>query len=258
MRRAAIVGLEAIALTDHDTLAGVAEAQAEGRAFGVRVVPGCEFSARADWGEVHLLGYFLPLGDPGLAAALAGWQAARRSRAERMVRLLVRHGVPVTLDDVEAEGGGGAAIGRPHVARALARRGAVRDPQEAFDRWLGRGRPAFVPKELPLVPDVTGLVHRVGGIAVVAHLGDRGTAGRLRAFREQGVDGVEVRHPSHDAVTERRLTTLAEQLSLVTTGGSDWHGDVGGRSSVALGSLAVPAEWLTRLEERRDRTPAAG
>lgn len=257
VERAAALGLDAIALTDHDTLAGVAEAQAAGEALGVRVVAGCEFSVRAEWGEAHLLGYFLPSDEPVLADRLAGWQAARRIRAERIVQLLGRHGVALSLDDVVAEAGGGA-IGRPHVARALVRRAAVRDPQDAFDQWLGKGRPAFVAKELPVIPDVTALIHEVGGVAVMAHLGDRGTEGQLERFRQQGVDGVEVRHPSHDPVTERRLAALAVRLGLVMTGGSDWHGDDKRRERAApLGGVPVPTEWLTCLEDRRDRTTGA-
>lgn len=259
VRRAAAAGLAVIALTDHDTLAGVPDARSAAPALGMRVVAGCEFSARAEWGEVHVLGYFLPPDEPELTASLAGWRAMRRRRAERIVRLLVQLGVPLTLEDVETEAGGRAALGRPHVARALARKGLVRDPQEAFDVWLATGRPAYVEKELPSIPDVTALIHRVGGVAVIAHLGERGTPENVQALRQQGMDGVEVRHPSHDASTERRLTALAARWSLAVTGGSDWHGDAGARKHyVPLGEVTVPADWLARLEERRFRASPAG
>jgi 3',5'-nucleoside bisphosphate phosphatase len=250
-RRAQGAGLAAIALTDHDTTAGVAEAARAGTTLGVRVVPGCEFSVRAPWGELHLLGYFLAPGDPRLETFLTGTRAARRQRAEQMVTRLERLNVAITVEDVERAANGGA-VGRPHVARALVERGACTDINDAFARYLARGRPGYVEKPLPTVPQVTELVHVAGGVAVAAHLGDHGTEGQLRQFREQGLDGLEVRHPSHPPATERRLTALAERLGLAVSGGSDWHGDtLFGDAHAALGGLDVPLAWLEQLEARR-------
>ena len=258
-RRARGAGLVAIALTDHDTTSGVAEATRAGAELGVRVVAGCEFSVKAPWGELHVLAYFLPPGHERLERFLTGTRAARQRRAEQIVGLLRRLGVAIELADVMAAadgggggGGGGAAIGRPHVARVLVERGAAADINEAFARYLGRGKPAYVEKPLPSLPEVTELVHAVGGLTVAAHLGDRATEGQIRQFHEQGLDGLEVRHPSHSETTERRLTTLAGRLGLAISGGSDWHGDIElGDSHAGLGELDVPAEWLERLELRR-------
>jgi predicted metal-dependent phosphoesterase TrpH len=253
-RRAQVAGLAAIALTDHDTTDGVAEATHAGETLGVRVVSGCEFSVKAPWGELHLLGYFLPLGSAPLEEFLVGTRAARRRRAEQIVGHLRRLGVAIEVADVERAAKGGA-LGRPHVARVLVQHGASVDMNDAFARYLGRGRPAYVEKPLPTLEQVTTLLHGIGGIAVAAHLGDHGSEGQIRQFRTQGLDGIEVRHPSHSPGTERRLTALAQRLALAISGGSDWHGDTElGETHAPLGGLDVPGEWLERLEERRAAT----
>jgi len=253
VRRAHAAGLAAIALTDHDTTAGVPAAEAAGAALGLRVIAGCEFSVRVSWGELHLLGYFLPPEDLTLAAFLAETRAARRRRGEEMVVRLQRIGIDIDAAAVHAVAGEGA-VGRPHVARALVARGVTVTVGEAFHRFLRRGQPAFVEKPLPPLAEVTRLVHDVGGLAVAAHLGGRGVASNARQLRDAGVDGIEVRHPSHDLADERRLIALAEQLDLVITGGSDWHGDGDdGVSHADLGDLDVPVEWLDALERRRQR-----
>jgi len=229
----------------------VPEATHAGAAVGVRVVAGCEFSVKAPWGELHVLAYFLPPGHERLERFLTGTRAARQRRAEQIVAHLRRLGVAIELADVMATADGGA-IGRPHVARVLVERGATADINEAFARYLGRGKPAYVEKPLPTLPQVAELVHAVGGLTVAAHLGDRGTEGQIRQFQEQGLDGLEVRHPSHSEATERRLLALAGRLGLAISGGSDWHGDIElGDSHAALGELDVPAEWLEQLDQRR-------
>ncbi len=253
-RRAQAAGLAAIALTDHDTTGGVPEATRAGEALGLRVVSGCEFSVKAPWGELHLLGYFLPPGHARLEEFLAGTRAARHRRAEQIVGHLRRLGVMIELADIVRVADGGA-VGRPHVARVLVQRGVSVDMNDAFARYLGRGRSAYVEKPLPTLQQVTELVHAVGGVAVAAHLGDHGTEGQIRQFQEQGLDGLEVRHPSHSPGIERRLTGIAQRLGLAISGGSDWHGDMEvGDSHAPLGGMEVPLEWLEKLEERREKT----
>ena len=250
-RRAKAAGLAAFALTDHDTTAGVTEATRAAESLDVRLVVGCEFSVKAPWGELHLLGYFLPLGNATLEGFLDGTRAARQRRAEQIVGRLQRLGVAIELADVERAAGGGA-VGRPHVARVLVERGASIDMNDAFVRYLGRGRPAYVEKPLPTLPQVASLVHSVGGQLVAAHLGDHGSEGQIRQFQTQGLDGLEVRHPSHPDATERRLTAIAARLGLAISGGSDWHGDSDfGDSHAPLGGMEVPLEWLEKLEQRR-------
>jgi len=249
--RAAAQGLAAIALTDHDTTDGVAAASARGCELGVRVVPGCEFSVQAPWGEMHLLGYFLPPDAPELLAFLAECRADRVRRGAEIVRRLQALGITIEDADVAQEAQGGA-VGRPHVARALRRRGVVRSLDEAFDRFLGRSRPAFVPKALPAFAAVATLVHRLGGVVSAAHLKERGTRSALLKLRGEGLDAVETRHPSHDPDLRSRLTDLALDLGLGRSGGSDWHGEAeDGWSHGALGSQQVPLAWLDELEARR-------
>ncbi len=253
VQRAQAAGLTTIALTDHDTLAGLEAAVQEGEARGVRVIAGCEFSVAADWGEMHLLAYFLPVGDDGLNAFLAGQRDGRRRRAERIVERLNGAGAAVTLEAVLRESRG-EAVGRPHVARALVNGGVVPDVDTAFRKYLGWRQPAFVPKELPPLTDVTALVRKVGGVTSAAHLRDRASRNSLRRLREAGVDGVEVHHPVHDEVRAQRIERLAGELGMLPTGGTDWHGDdVAMPNRAPLGSLTVPEPWLTALEELHEQ-----
>ncbi len=251
MSRAAAAGLGAIALTDHDTLGGVPAALEAGERLGVRVIAGCEFSVAASWGELHVLGYFLPVGWAPLEEFLSRCRLDRERRGAEMVAKLQALGYAVTIEDVHAEAQGGA-VGRPHVARALVRRGVVRGIQEAFDRFLGWGRPCFVEKQLPMFVDVSTLVHSAGGVLSAAHLKERGTRGTLAALQAAGLDAVEIRHPTHDAELRARLTDHARTLGLLRSGGSDWHGDAADLTPGArLGGQDVPAEWLDLLERAR-------
>ena len=201
-----------------------------------------------------MLGYFLPAGEPRLQEFLVGTRAARHRRAEQMVARLQRLGVEIELADVLREAGDGS-VGRPHVARALVAGGVAADINDAFGRYLGRGRPAYVEKPLPVLRQVTDLVHGVGALALAAHLGEHGSEGQIRSFQEQGLDGLEVRHPSHSPAVEQRLTRIAQRLGLGISGGSDWHGDTElGDAHATLGGLDVPLEWLEKLEERRGQT----
>jgi predicted metal-dependent phosphoesterase TrpH len=253
VQRAQAAGLTTIALTDHDTLAGLGAAVEEGAAQGVRVIAGCEFSVKADWGEMHLLAYFLPVGDEVLNAYLAGQRDGRRRRAERIVERLNQAGASVTVEAVLRETHG-EAVGRPHVARALVTGGVVPDVDTAFRRYLGWRRPAFVPKELPPLTEVTELVRKVGGVTSAAHLRDRASRGALRRLRAAGVDGVEVHHPAHDEERAQRIEALAGELDLLPTGGTDWHGDdVEMPNRAPLGSITIPEQWLAAVEAIHER-----
>jgi predicted metal-dependent phosphoesterase TrpH len=243
---AAAAGLSAIALTDHDSIEGIAAARHAATALGIEVLAGVELSAFENDRETHILG--LHLADvERIEARLATFRAARRTRAERIVEALNALGVPVTLDAILREAGEGA-IGRPHIARALIAGGWVRDPREAFDRYLGYGRPAFVPKHTLGVAEAIRLIHAAGGIAVLAHPGAGGVRAWLEPLAAAGLDGVEVRHPSHSAEDVARLSALADHLGLVPSGGPDWHGATAGAR--VLNAMRVPYEWLERQRER--------
>lgn len=254
---AAQAGLAAIALTDHDTLAGVDEARAAGERLGVRVIPGVELSAVEGKEELHLLGLHLSRPAP-IERELAAFREARLERAGRIVDRLNELGIPVALDDVLAQAAGGA-VGRPHVARALVAGGWARDLRDAFDRLLGNGRPAYVEKRRLAVADAIRMIHDAGGIAVYAHPGAGATRARLEALRAAGLDGVEVRHPSHSAEDIARIGALADHLALVPSGGSDWHGTAEGPRMI--GGMHVPEAWLerqdARVRERAEREKVA-
>lgn len=256
MAAAHAAGLAAVALTDHDTVGGIAEARTAADALGIRLVPGVELSAVEADVETHLLGLHLSRPE-AIAAGLAALRDMRRQRAIRIVERLNELGVRIAFRSVQDQAGDGA-IGRPHVARAMVEEGWATDLRDAFERYLGNGRPAFVPKDRLSMTDAIAMIHRAGGIAVLAHPGHTGTRARLETLAAQGLDGVEVLHPSHGADDVARLRTLAEFLGLVPSGGSDWHGaDDGPRT---LGSMRVPAEWLdqqdARVAERAQRARA--
>ena len=254
VRHAADSGLETIALTDHDTIDGVEEATSAGAKLGIRVVPGCEFSVGVSWGEMHLLGYFLPADNADLAEFLEDQRDMRLRRARRMVDRLRRLGQKVTLDDVLAEAMHGA-VGRPHVARALVRQGEVGSVNQAFLKYLRSGRPAFVPKELPSIEEVTGIIRQLGGVSSAAHLASRATPAVLVELRERGLDAVEARHPSHDEVRSQRIEQWADAAGLLKTGGTDWHGPSEEPDRAPLGGIVVPEEWLRDMESlHQERT----
>ena len=256
VRAAKRAALSAIALTDHDTVAGLAEARVVGEELGIRIVNGVELSAVEAETETHLLG--LHLRDTSvLERGLGDLRQMRGRRAARIVELLQSQGVQVTLDDVLLQAGTGA-IGRPHVARALVADGWATDVRDAFDRYLGAGRPAYVAKDQLGMREAIAMIHAAGGLAVLAHPGQAGTRERIEPLVAMGLDGVEVKHPSHSPQDTARLRACVDQLGLIPSGGSDWHGAADGPRTI--GMMQVPIDWLRRQDERidaRGRAPAA-
>jgi len=256
VRAAKRASLAAIALTDHDTVAGLAKASAVGTELGIRVVNGVELSAVEGDTETHLLG--LHLTDTAvLERGLGELREMRGRRAARIVELLQSQGVQITLDDVLLQAGAGA-IGRPHVARALVADGWATDVRDAFDRYLGAGRPAYVAKDQLTMREAIAMVHAAGGLAILAHPGPGGTRERIEPLVGLGLDGVEVKHPSHSPQDVARLRACVDQLGLIPSGGSDWHGAADGPRTI--GMMHVPIDWLLRQDERIEalgRAPAA-
>lgn len=242
-------GLQALALTDHDTVEGIAAAREAAQAAGIELVPGVELSAYEGVHEIHILGLHLVQLE-AMRNALTVFRSARRERAEGIVRLLNGLGVRITFDDVLAVAQD-AAIGRPHIARALVENGWAMDLRDAFDRYLGAGRPAYLDKRRITIPEAIELIHRCGGIAVLAHPGPEGTHERIARLAAMGMDGVEVIHPSHAPDDRVRLLALTKELNLVPSGGSDSHGNADGVRVV--GAMKVPGEWLD-LQQARART----
>jgi len=235
-------GIAAIALTDHDTVAGIPEARRAADHSGMRLIAGVELSAEEAGREFHILGLHLT-NLAALQTRLAELREARLRRARAIVARLAELGITVSYDAVLTHAAGGA-VGRPHVARAMIDAGAVQDHREAFDGFLGAGRAAYVPKEKLSVEAAVAIIHAAGGLAFWAHPGSSADEPTSRAFAAAGMDGLEVLHPSHVPDVAARLGALCESASLLPTGGSDWHATAG--STRALGSQAVPWEWLER------------
>ena len=253
VQAAAEAGLYAIALTDHDSLDGLPEAIEAGARLGVRIVPGVELSSHFEGEELHLLGLHLAKLE-AMRAALLEFQGQRVQRAERIVATLNAHGIPVTMEAVLAEAGTGA-VGRPHIARALVAGGWVREFRDAFDKWIGWGRPAYMAKESFDVADAIALVHRAGGIAVWAHPGELATPARIARLAALGLDAVEVLHPSHPPYLVQRLVENTEKAGLIPSGGSDWHGTHDGPRK--LGGQLVPKIWLDWQDAKAAQRAAA-
>lgn len=238
--------VDVIALTDHDSISGISEARQAGDALGVWVVAGVELSAHVDEREVHVLGLHLDRLDT-LGARLEDLACAREERAREIVDRLSATGVRLEFGDVLVLSGGGA-LGRPHVARALVAHGWAQDHRDAFERYLLPGRPGYVPKRKLPVRDAIAYLHDTGGLAILAHPTPEDSLDRLTAFARDGLDGIEVAHPSLNGEERARLRAIADHLGLLKSGGSDWHGLK--ETTRRVGSEDVPLAWLEAQEVR--------
>lgn len=239
-------GLTALALTDHDTVAGIPAAREAGKRLGIRVIAGVELSAFHDDHEVHVLALHLSHIET-LERRLGELRALRLTRAEKIVDKLNTLGIPITLDEVLKQSNGGA-VGRPHIARAMIARGVVHDFRDAFMRYLGGSGSAFVPKEILTIEDAIAMAHEAGALAIWAHPAEGCRRERLEPLVAAGLDGIEIRHPSHSGEDMKRLQALTDFFGLVPSGGSDWHGATEGPRR--LGMMNIPSEWLERQDER--------
>lgn len=247
VEKAARAGISVLSLTDHDSVEGIPEAAAAARELGVELIPGAEISVDLpSGGERHMLAYGFDTADAPLAAALAENVAARTTRLDGMLAALRREGIHLEPADVLAEAGGN--VGRPHVADALVRKGIVRRRQEAFDRWLGDGRPAHVKKRNVDSGRAIALVHAAGGIAVLAHPGRRWDPLAIEEMVRAGLDGLECWHPSHGGSQVKAVLEMTQRWNLVATGGSDCHGDEEGEQN--LHASSVPLSAAERVLER--------
>jgi len=257
---AAALGLGALALTDHDTFDGLAEAQAAGERLGIEVVPGMELSCSRAGQSVHLLAYGADPTDAALAAEMVLVRSGRSGRLRPVLAKLAELGVPVTEEAVLSFVGTSPSVGRPHIADALVAAGHVRDRKEAFDRFLADGGPAHVTRYTIDVAHGIDLVHEAGGVAVIAHPWGRGREAVLPPevlaglVAEQGLDGFEVDHQDHDESTRAELRTLAGQLGVLATGSSDYHGT--GKLDHGLGVNVTDPETYARLLELMARRAA--
>jgi predicted metal-dependent phosphoesterase TrpH len=246
--------LEAVAVTDHDTVAGLPEALAAGTSMGIEIIPGIEISSRWETGELHILGYFLDWKDPVLQSHLARFRKARHARNPRIIAKLNEAGLEISYDEVKTLARTDA-VGRPHIARVLMQKGIVGSAKEAFDRYLAEGAAAYVPRELPEPAEAMAIIKAAGGVAILAHPSwvDRSESiykicDRLKGF---GLAGIEVYYSTHRPEQTAYYLEVARRLDLLVTGGSDFHGvtkpdiDVG----IGRGNLHVPGRLLEPLRQ---------
>lgn len=257
VRKAAAKGLAAIALTDHDTMAGLDEAAGEAARAGIEFIRGIELAVRDDeFGELHLLGLFMPRPSQRMRAAIEGLQQSRYARNQAMLDVLSAMGMPMSMDEVR-EHSGKVAVGRPHIALVMKSKGYVPSRRDAFERYIGWNGAAFVPRTLMAPAEGIRLLRDEGAFVALAHpcLSQKMTDSRLNniltEFRAYGLHALEVYHSSHGPEQVRLCVELAHKHNLLLTGGSDYHGT--NKEGIQLGSgaggLRVPYALLEKLRE---------
>ncbi|MYC38960.1 MAG: PHP domain-containing protein [Chloroflexi bacterium] len=249
VRLAASQGLKAIAVTDHDTTDGLAEAFEAARRFpGLRIIPGIELSADVPGDEVHVLGYFINPEDAELQAELVRFREGRVDRAKTMVEKLGQLGIHVEWERVQHFAGDGA-VGRPHIAMALVEAGYCQEPKDAFPEYLGRNGLAYVERVKLTPAEAVGMIRRAGGAAVLAHpayMNDMESG--IASLSGIGLAGIEVHYAKYREDTIRQLARIARQYELIPCGGSDYHG-MGNSDECLPGENGPALETVDRLEE---------
>lgn len=254
-------GLSALALTDHDTLSGLDEAEAAAKALELDFVRGVEISTRTEMGSMHILGLWVPRDASPLEETLSRLRNKRSQRNVRMVAKLNELGIGITMEDVLREAGG-ESVGRPHMAMAMLKAGYIGDLREAFDKYLGSGGKAYLPKEVMRPEEAVSLMAGLGCCVVLAHpmAGGHFPAGWLEALIRRliplGLCGLEAWHSDHSAADTSYLLGLARRLKLCVSGGSDYHGANKPRISLGrgYGGLFVPRSVLEDLRRCLPRT----
>jgi len=243
-------GVEVLAVTDHDTVFGLEECRVASEAVGVRFVTGIELSCELHGREVHVLGHFIDPRAPALEQMASGMLAERRERMEKMIALAQQMGFSgVTMERVIAASGG-ENLGRPHLARALVDCGHAQSINDAFDRFLGTNGPLWVDRRRLPTAEAIRLVHEAGGTASIAHPGANGVSRQeLKALAAEALDGVEAWHPEHPPNQAEAFVRWADELGLVVTAGSDYHGP-GVQPDRKLGDRTLSPERFAALEQR--------
>jgi len=240
-------GLRAIALTDHDTVEGCARTAAACQAVGIEFIPGSELTSDMQGHELHIIGYFLDTSHPELLRQLAKFQGVRQQRIRDMVSRINELGLPLAVADVFALANC-QSPGRPHIARALVQNEMCGSIDEAFERFLKMGRPAWVPKFKMPAEQTIELIHQAGGLAVIAHPGLTRADELIPALADVGLDGIECFHTKHSASVAEHYLRLALRLNLLATGGSDCHGITKGKP--LIGTVKLPYEYVDRMKSK--------
>ena len=243
-------GLSCIALTDHDTVEGCPRAAAACAAVRMEFITGAELTAEHEDTEVHILGYYLDTENRQLLERLAQFQTVRQQRIHEMVAALNKMGVPLKGESVFAMANC-KSPGRPHVARALVKAGLINSLDEAFEKFLKKGRPAWVPKTKMSALESVELIHQAGGLAVMAHPGLNRTDEIIPDLVAAGLDGIECFHTKHSTVMSERYLEIAETHHLLVTGGSDCHGF--SKNKPLIGTVRLPYEHVEKLSAARQK-----
>lgn len=257
-------GLQAISITDHDTIEGLEEGLSEGERINFEVIPGIEISAEHPPGSMHLLGYLFDTHHPLLNERLAHLQQARAERNPKIAEKLKKLGLQVSLEEVVKVSGGGQ-VGRPHFAQVLLDKGYVRSFQEAFERYLKKGAPAYVEKFRYSAGEALHFIREAGGVGVLAHPKTLGLSGYAELERvlfqlaREGLRGLEVYYPEHSALEVAQYKTLAERCGLVITGGTDYHGLEGNGLDIGVGrgEMRLPYSIVVELKAARNQSSTA-
>ena len=247
-------GIEAIAITDHDTVEGIPEALAAGEREGIEVIPGLELSVEHNPGSMHILGLFIDHENEQLNESLREIQASRATRNPKIIEKLNEFGLNVSMEEVEKISGGGQ-LGRPHIAAALIKKGYVRTVQEAFDKYLKKGASAYFERQRLTREETVDMIHGAGGLVIIAHPGTLGVNGQqldslLQKLKDVGFDGIEVFYNNHSQVEEDRLMQAADKFGFLISGGTDFHGEnkPAIKIGVGYGNMAIPYEVLQEMK----------
>lgn len=246
--RVVAAGIRIMSVTDHDTVAGLPEVRRSADVAGITMVDGIEITAVHHNRDIHILGYFVDVSDAGLAAFLRSQRTRRVERVREIAARLLALGaaIDVTALVSTAAQTPGTSVGRPMIARALINAGHAVSMQDAFDRYLAMGRPAFVPRVGPSPVDVLNMIHSAHGIASMAHPGVTKQPDVMRTLVSAGLDAIEVHHSDHTVELRHELHAFAARHALLETGGSDFHGDED--RDRPLGGVTLPAADFSRLE----------
>lgn len=247
--RAKILGLKAIAVTDHDTVDGVEPALAAGRLSDIEVVTGVELGAQYLGKELHLLGYSIDTDNHILKDKLSFLIGERKSRIFKMVQKVQNLGIPVSCEEVLAVSRSGS-VGRPHLATVLIKAGVVNNITEAFNKYIGFGCPAYVPRYKLHPVEAINIINKAGGVSVLAHPGQNNAHELLDMLMNAGLAGLEVYHPAHSREQEYFYFSLAREHGLIITGGSDYHGH-GHKTGNHLGSVTVPYGSVKEIVKKK-------
>jgi len=245
--RAAETGLKYISITDHDTIDGITPAIKAAKSYpGLTLIPGVEISTDLADGEAHILGYFIDYASPDFQKELEKFRDSRLGRGQRMVAKLNELGIKIDWSRVQAIAGDGA-IGRPHVAQAMLEKGYVKTFEEAFDKYIGHGGPAYVEREKMTPQEAVALILSAGGIPVLAHpFTVKDSEAMAAALKEAGLIGIEAYYKDNTPAQTAAMLELAEKYSLIATGGTDYHG-IDESKEVMIGGVEVPLEAAERL-----------